>query len=72
MTKHALLPVEQNMIQEIQTKLITVRFLKPCKELIGFDLNKYGPFETEDIATIPNKNAQILIDTKIAEKIFGN
>ena len=62
----------ENITNNFQTKLIIVRFLKPCKELIGFDLSKYGPFETEDIATIPNKNAQILIDKKIAEKIFVN
>jgi DNA replication initiation complex subunit (GINS family) len=39
----------------------TVRFLKHVDELVGLDLRHYGPFETEDIASIPAASADVLI-----------
>jgi len=50
-------------------KLVTVRFVKEFDEIVGVDLEKYGPFKPEDIATIPNENAQALISNGIALKI---
>jgi DNA replication initiation complex subunit (GINS family) len=46
-----------------------VRFLKSTPPLVGVDLISYGPFEKEDIANLPQKNAKILIIEKFAEKI---
>ncbi len=40
---------------------ITVRFLKPVEEIIGFDLKRYGPFKTQDLAVIPSANADVLV-----------
>jgi DNA replication initiation complex subunit (GINS family) len=40
---------------------VTVRFLKKVDELVGLDLRHYGPFEVEDVASIPAANADILI-----------
>ena len=39
----------------------TVRFLKHVDELIGLDLRRYGPFEPEDLASIPSANAYLLV-----------
>ena len=52
-----------------KTKPITVRFVKEYDEIVGVDLEKYGPFKPEDIATIPNQNAQALISNVIALKV---
>jgi DNA replication factor GINS len=52
-----------------KTKPVTVRFVKEFDEIVGVDLEKYGPFKPEDIATIPNENAQALISNGIALKI---
>ena len=52
-----------------KTKPVTVRFVKEFDEIIGVDLEKYGPFKPEDVATIPNENAQALISNGIALKI---
>lgn len=49
-----------------------VRFLKKTPPLVGVDLINYGPFEIEDIANLPQKNAKILIIEKFAEKIEIN
>ncbi len=46
-----------------------VRFLKKTPPLVGVDLINYGPFEKEDIASLPQKNARILIYEKFAEEI---
>ena len=51
-------------------KPVTVRFVKEFDEIVGVDLEKYGPFKPEDIATIPNENAQALISNGIALKII--
>ena len=40
---------------------ITVRFVKHVNELVGLDLRRYGPFEPEDVASIPAASADILI-----------
>jgi DNA replication factor GINS len=50
-------------------KPVTVRFVKEFDEIVGADLEKYGPFKSEDVATIPNENAQALISNGIALKI---
>ena len=52
-----------------KTKPITVRFVKEFDEIVGVDLEKYGPFKPEDVATIPNENAQALISNGIALKV---
>ena len=52
-----------------KTKPITVRFVKEFDEIVGVDLEKYGPFKPEDIATIPNENAQALISNGIVLKV---
>jgi len=50
-------------------KPVTVRFVKEFDEIVGVDLEKYGPFKPEDIATIPNENAQALFSNGIALKV---
>lgn len=59
----------ESIAQNHKTKKIVIRFLKEVEEIIGADLEKYGPFKTEDIATIPYENAQALIAKNVATKI---
>jgi len=59
----------ESLAQNHKTKKIVVRFLNEVDEIVGADLEKYGPFKTEDIATIPYENAQALIGKNIATKI---
>jgi DNA replication factor GINS len=40
---------------------ITVRFARRVGELVGFDLRRYGPFEVDDVASIPAASADVLI-----------
>ena len=48
---------------------MVIRFLHEVDEIVGSDLEKYGPFKTEDIATIPYENAQALIAKNVATKV---
>ncbi|GBL41440.1 hypothetical protein LBMAG54_02730 [Nitrosopumilaceae archaeon] len=59
----------ESISQNHKTKTVVIRFLQEVDEIIGADLKKYGPFKTEDIATIPYENAQALIAKNIATKV---
>lgn len=59
----------ESISQKHKTKPIVVRFLKETDQIVGADLEKYGPFKIEDIATIPYENAQALITKNIVAKI---
>jgi len=59
----------ESLSQNHKTKTVVLRFLKDVDEIVGADLEKYGPFQPEDIATIPYENAQALITKKVATKI---
>jgi DNA replication factor GINS len=48
---------------------MTVRFTKHVNELVGLDLRRYGPFESDDVASIPAASAHILIAGGDAEAI---
>lgn len=50
-------------------KRVTVRFLKEVPAIIGADMKVYGPFQCEDVASLPIENVKILIKQKLAEKI---
>jgi len=49
---------------------VTVRFSRQVNELVGLDLKHYGPFEPEDVASLPASNADILISAGDAVEIF--
>ena len=49
---------------------ITVRFVKHVNELVGLDTRHYGPFEAEDVASIPAASADILISGGDAVEVY--
>ncbi|RMW35766.1 MAG: hypothetical protein EA439_01015, partial [Nitrosopumilus sp.] len=59
----------ESLSQNHKTKRIAVRFLQEVDQIVGADLEKYGPFKVEDIATIPYENAQALIAKNAATKV---
>ena len=46
-----------------------VRFLHAVPKFVGRELEEYGPFEEEDVASLPSDIAQILINKRRAEEI---
>ncbi|HXG14235.1 MAG TPA: hypothetical protein VNK25_03795 [Candidatus Nitrosotenuis sp.] len=59
----------ESVSKKHKIKPITVRFLRDFDQFVGADFTKYGPFKAEDVATIPNENAQALISKNITVKL---
>lgn len=68
-TLNGRLKLLETVAKNHKLRSIVVRFLKPIDQIVGSDLEKYGPFDTEDVATLPFENATALIGKKIAVKI---
>lgn len=48
-------------------KRTPLRFIKQIPAIIGADMQSYGPFMAEDIASLPVENAKILVRQGLAE-----
>lgn len=55
--------------KEEKTKKMLVRFVHEIPAIIGSDLNPYGPYKVEDMATLPPENAKILIKQGVAIEV---
>ncbi len=49
---------------------VTVKFVKHVNELVGLDMRRYGPFEADDVASIPAASADILIAGGDAAEVY--
>ena len=61
--------VLESISAKVRSKQIVVRFLKPIEQFVGVDMGKYGPFEPEDVATVPFENARSMVETGIAVEV---
>jgi DNA replication factor GINS len=52
-----------------KAKGMVVRFLKEVPEIVGADMKTYGPFKSEDVATLPVENAKALIKQEVAVEV---
>jgi len=50
----------------------SVRFIKPVPKFLGSEMETYGPFEENDIASLPSKIANILVKKNRAEEMQIN
>ncbi|HYC26790.1 MAG TPA: hypothetical protein VEB67_02065 [Nitrososphaerales archaeon] len=48
---------------------VKVRFVRPVAEMVGLDMKRYGPYQPEDVASIPASSADILISSGDAVEI---
>ena len=55
--------------KEEKPKRILLRFVQEIPAIVGSDMKTYGPFEPEDIATLPSENARILIKQGVAVEV---
>ena len=57
-------------VEKDEKQAMTVlRFIEEIPALIGSDLNAYGPFAPEDIATLPTENARIFVRQGLAIEV---
>jgi len=59
--------IKEKSSKQSLTKMI--RFVASVPKFMGHDLQEYGPFEEEDMASLPIKLADILINKGRAEEI---
>lgn len=50
-------------------RLEVVRFLSDFPAIIGVDLKTYGPFKSEDVASLPAENASALINQGVVKQV---
>jgi DNA replication factor GINS len=53
----------------MRSKQIVVRFLKATEAFVGVDMSKYGPFQPEDVASLPFENARSIIEGGAAVEV---
>jgi len=54
---------------ETPHKRVVVRFVKAIPAIVGSDMKNYGPFQPEDVASVPFENAKILVKQGFAQNI---
>ncbi len=59
----------ESISARMRSKQIVVRFLKPTEAFVGVDMNKYGPFQQEDVASLPFENARVIIEGAAAIEV---
>jgi DNA replication factor GINS len=52
-------------------KTKVIRLIRKVPAIVGADLKTYGPFEPEDIATVPSENARLLIKQGAAVEVMA-
>ena len=62
--------VLESISARMRSKQIVVRFLKPIETFVGVDMNKYGPYAQEDVASLPFENARSIIDGGGAIEVY--
>jgi DNA replication initiation complex subunit (GINS family) len=51
---------------------VTVRILTDIPALIGSDMQSYGPFLVEDVASLPSENAELLVKQGLGKIVETN
>jgi len=59
-------PAKGEANAEVTHKRLTLRFSKSIPAIMGADMKSYGPFAAEDVASLPELNAKILIKQGLA------
>ena len=63
--------VLESIAARMRSKRLVVRFVKPMEQFIGVDMNKYGPFQQEDVASLPFENARSLIENNTVVEVHA-
>ena len=59
---------EKEDLEDSETKLVQVKLLEELPQIVGADMEEYGPKSEGEVAEIPEENAKILIENKKAEE----
>lgn len=59
----------ESISENYKTGRILIRFLVDVDQMMGVDMEKYGPFKAGDVATVPYENAQGLMAQNAAVRV---
>ena len=63
--------VLESISLRVRSKQVLVRFVKATESFVGVDMNKYGPFRQEDVASLPFENARSIVESGIAVQVHA-
>src|SRR5262245_53716578 len=61
--------VLESIVARMRSKQIVVRFLRSTEAFVGVDMSKYGPYQMEDVTSLPFENARSFIEGGTAVEV---
>ena len=59
----------EKIVSSINQNFVIIRFLDPMEQFVGVNMNKYGPYQRDDVAILPFENARSIIENNRAVEI---
>src|SRR6476659_3960576 len=59
----------EKIVSSINQNFVIIRFLDSMEQFVGVNMNKYGPYQREDVAILPFENARSIIENNKAVEI---
>lgn len=59
----------EKIVSSINQNFVIIRFLDSMEQFVGINMNKYGPYQRDDVAILPFENARSIIENNRAVEI---
>ncbi|MDN5845604.1 MAG: hypothetical protein L0H53_04940 [Candidatus Nitrosocosmicus sp.] len=59
----------EKIASSINQNFVIIRFLDSMEQFVGVNMNKYGPYQRDDVAILPFENARSIIENNKAVEI---
>jgi DNA replication factor GINS len=59
----------EKIVSSINQNFVIIRFLDSMEPFVGVNMNKYGPYQRDDVAILPFENARSIIENNKAVEI---
>ena len=59
----------EKIVSSINQNFVIIRFLDSMEQFVGVNMNKYGPYQRDDVAILPFENAKSIIENNRAVEI---
>ncbi len=59
----------EKIVSSINQNFVIIRFFDSMEQFVGVNMNKYGPYQRDDVAILPFENARSIIENNRAVEI---
>ena len=59
----------EKIVSSINQNFVIIRFFDSMEQFVGVNMNKYGPYQKDDVAILPFENARSIIENNRAVEI---